>query len=396
MKKKIFIFFILLFLFKEVLAFGVTPSRTSFDFIEGKEYEGTLTIINSDKEELNLVLYTQGDLAKDIYLTENTVKVSPTEESKQIKFKVKVPSNIKPGLNNGEIVIMNLPKQDRNGEAFVGATVAISHTIQIFKNYPGKYADFEVNILDTQEGVVFLIDVLSRGEHDIVSLKANIDIFNQLNEKIDSFYTKEISLNSGERKEIVHKWKPSNISVGKYLAKITLLYDGETKELEKIFRIGNPELELQNIEVKNFRLGDIAKFEMLIENKWSEQIKGAYTRMEIYDEKKQLISDVKSAAYDLEPFSKKIFTTFWDTAGVKEGDYEAKLSIIFGDISKEKSIGLKVFKDKIEIKGLGYVISSEKTEKESNIVFILIVLVVILILINIVWFLILRRRFMKK
>ncbi len=383
-----------------VYGIGMTPARTTIPFESGLELEKSFTILNQNGEELNIVIYVQGDLASNIYLNENSLTILPSEESKQINYKVKLPSSLQPGQNAGEIVVMNLPKSSGTSQAFVGAAVSVIHQVHVNVPYPGKYAEADLNVIDANqnEDVVVVIPVFSRGEHDLVSVRANVDIYNQLNEKISSFYTSDISINSGERKEIVHKWK-ADVPIGKYIAKVALMYDGQTINLEKVFRVGQQELDLQSIEVRNFNLGDIAKFEMLIENKWSEPMKGVYTEMQIFDSKNQLISEVKSASYDFDPMSKQVLLSYWDTAGIREGDYETKFFLRYGSSSMQKNLQFKVSNSELRVIGLGYVISSEDAGSEggnnSNIITILVVGIVLLVLMNLLWFMMLRKKLKK-
>jgi hypothetical protein len=380
-----------------VSALGLTPARTTLDFQPGLEIERYFTVINSDGKDMDIIIYAQGELAKNIYFIENSFSVSAEEDSKKFNFKLKLPANLDPGLNSGEIVVMELPKKSGSSEAFVGATLAVVHQVHVYVKYPGKYADVDLNIVDANqnEDVVFVIPVFSRGEHDLVSVRANIDIYNRMNEKITSFNSADISVNSGEKKDLVHKWK-AEVPVGNYFAKVAVVYDGETKNLERPFRVGIPELEVQSIEVKNFRLGEIAKFEMLIESKWSEPIVGAHTQMQIFDNNNNLISEIKSASYDFDPISKKVLVSYWDTAGVREGDYQTKLFLNYGDKSVQKNIELKVSKDRIRVVGVGYVISPEEGTDDKGLIIGLIIGVIILIGINIFWFMVLRKRLKGK
>jgi hypothetical protein len=396
MKIKFVLLLCIILLFGNVSALGITPARNTIDFSPNLETEGSFTIINSESREMNIVVYAQGELSEGIYLTENSFLISSGESSKKINYNLKLPANLKPGLNTGEIVVMSLPGKGGTSEAFVGAALAVIHQVHVYVKYPGKYAESDLNVIDANqnEEVVFVIPVFSRGEHDLVSVKANIDIYNQLGEKITTFNTVDISVKSGERREIVHKWK-AEVPIGRYLAKVTLIYDGETRNMEKQFKVGQSDLELQNIELRNFRLGEIAKFEMLVENKWSEPIRGAHTQMQIFNNDNQLISDVKSASYDFAPFSKEVLVSYWDTAGAREGNYNTKLFLNYGEQSIQKNIELRVSKDSIRVIGLGYVISEESRGRGSLTSF-LVVLVILLILLNLFWFLVLRRKLKKR
>jgi hypothetical protein len=397
MNKFFFIFLFFFILVGNVSSLGITPARTTIDFDDSVEIEGSFVILNSENKNLNIVVYAQGDLANNIYLSENSFSMSSSESSKQMNYRLKIPADLLPGRNMGEVVVMALPEGQGSSEAFVGAALAVVHQVYVNVKYPGKYAEADLNVVDANQGedVVLIVPIFSRGEHDLVSVRANVDIYNQLNEKVDTFNTASISINSGERRELVYKWK-ADVPIGRYLAKVALIYDGETINLEKQFRVGMQELELQNIEVRNFRLGEIAKFEILIENKWSEPIKNAFAEMHIFDSQDRLISEVKSASYDFNPLSKEVFISFWDTAGVKEGDYETKFFLKYGDKSTQKNLELKVSKDNIRVIGLGYVISSEEdVDRDNNLVLVLVIGIVVLILINLLWFIFLRKKFKK-
>lgn len=300
-------------------------------------------------------------------------------------------------LNSGEIVVTNLPSAGESSEAFVGAAVAISYQVHVNVKFPGKYAEAELNVVgaNKEEEVVFVMPIFSRGEHDLVSVKANFDVYNQFNEKIDGFESSEISINSGQRKELVHRWK-ADVPIGKYLVKAMLVYDGETINLESFFNVGDQELELHSIDVRNFKLGEIAKFEQIIENKWSGEISDVFTQMNIYDSQGRLISEVKSASYDFEPFSKKAILSYWDSAGVKEGNYRADFFLKYYERSLQKSLDLDVSKNEIKISGLtGYAISEDDTSEGGDLVFILLVVIGILIGVNIFWFFFFRKRLKK-
>ena len=168
-------------------------------------------------------------------------------------------------------------------------------------------------------GVTFVFPVVSAGEFDLTSVKANVDIYNKLNEKVASFNTNEISVPSGQKKELVHYWKAA-VPIGEYRAAASLIYDEGTLNFEEIFSVGSQELELQDIIVEDFSLGEIAKLEMLVENKWSEPISDAYIETKIMNDRGDLVSNIKSASYEVDALSKQVFISYWDTAGVREGD----------------------------------------------------------------------------
>ena len=398
-KKFILGLIFIILLASSVYALGVTPGRTTIDFSPNLEQTVSFSVINSEHKDMNLVIFAQGELNQSISIKENTLKIGASEESKQLSYDIKLPSSLSPGVHIGEVVILQLPEKAKESEAYVGAAIAVVTQLYVYVPYPGKYAEADMNIINAEQGeeATFIIPVVNRGNLDLVSVKANVDVYNKLNEKISSFNTQEISLASGEKTDIVTKWK-ADFPVGTYRAVATLIYDENTLQLEKQFNIGSAVLDLQQIDVKDFTLGQIAKFEMLIENKWSEPIKGAYAETQVFDKDRQVMADFKTPTYDIEPFKKVDMISYWDTGGVKVGTYDASVFLRYGEKSTQKDLQFKVAEDKIDIIGLGYVISERKSSSggSSNLVTILAIAIGVLILINALWFLALRKYLKKK
>jgi len=382
-----------IFMVSSVCALGVTPARTTIDFEPGLSTQISFDVLNSEGKDMNLVLAVQGGLAEYITLPITTVSISANEGSRTFTYDVNLPDRLEPGNHLGEVVVLELPEGGETSEAYVRATLAVITQLRVYVPYPGKYANAKMVIInaDGNGDVTFIFPVVSAGEFDLSSVKANVDIYNKLNEKVDSFNTKEISVLSGEKKEIVHKWR-ADVPIGEYRAVASLIYDEGVLNFEGTFSVGSQELELQDIIVEDFSLGEIAKLEMLVENKWSELISGAHIETKIMNNRGEVVSDFKSASYDVEALAKQVFVSYWDTAGVLVGDYETEVSINYGDKSSKRSLEFQVEKNELRIIGLGYVISAEEDSGMNTLVIVLIIVIVVLVLINVVWFLLLRKR----
>ena len=388
---------LLVLLSSNVLALGITPARTTVDFSPGLEQTVSFSVLNSEHKNSNLVVYVQGELNQSISLKETSINMQASEDSKQMSYSFKLPQNLEPGSHMAEVVVLQLPEKSEGSNAYVGAAVGVATQLEVFVSYPGKFAEASLNIVNAEQNgeATFVIPVVSRGDLDLVSVRANIDIYTKLNEKVATFNTNEISVKSGDRKEIVAKWK-ADVPIGSYRAVATLIYDSEVLRLEKEFSVGSAVLDLQQITVNEFKLGGIAKIEMLVENKWTEPMQGVYTETEVFNAKGQVMADFKSPTYNIQPLNKVVLTSYWDTAGVKEGQYESNLYLRYGEKSTQSKMQLKVSEDSIEFIGLGYVISEQKSSGSGgSLNTMLIIGIVVLVLINLVWFLVLRK-FMKK
>lgn len=378
-------------------AFGLTPGRTTLNYEPGKEKTIEFSVINSDKEAMQLVVFVQGELNESISLSEVSFSMTPSEGEHKISYTFKTPSNLKPGKRTVEIVVVKLPTKAASGATFVGAAVGVATQLHVLVPYPGKYADVDLNVVgpDDKGTVNFLLPVTSQGDLDLIHVRGLIEVYSSLNEKVASISTDETSLKSGEHQELVATWDAKNLSSGVYRASATLIFDEGVNSVEKTFELGKRALELQAVQVHDFSLGDIAKFEFLVENKWGQPITNAYLEMLIYNTNHDVMADFKSATYDVAALNKQLMVAFWDTKGVKEGTYSATALLKYGQASRQQDLQLKVSSNDIQVIGLGYVISQAKGSSSggsSTLIIVLITIIVVLVLINVLWFFVLRKR----
>lgn len=397
-KTIIFIILIALMIVPSISALGITPGRTNFEsVIAGSEEIVEFSVINSDRKNIELLVLVRGELNGSVLVSENKFSMSAQEYEKKLSYTFKVPSGLKAGEHTADILVIKLPDEYSSTGTLVGGTVAVATQLYVFIPYPDKYVDANLNVMSEDvNNINFIIPVHNRGKLDISRVHANIDIYGELNEKITTIMTNDISLLSGVRQEIVANWDASEISTGNYRAVATLIYDEETLTLENQFAIGKPLLELLSVEVNDFSLGDIAKFEMLVESKWSQEIKGAYAQTQIFNTEGEVMADFNSPAADFPALSKKLLIAFWDTDGVKKGTYDASVYLRYGEHSTQKDFKLDVSDDEIRVVGVGYVISSRNKGSGNNMVFLLIIVIGVLVLINIIWFLVVRKKLARK
>jgi hypothetical protein len=387
---------LVLLLFNSVLGLGVTPGRTTINYEPGLEREVSFSILNNEHKNMKVFLTVQGELNQSVTLFDGLVEFMPNEESKSFKYKIKLPTEIAgdSGLHRAEIVALEVPESSVDG-VYVGATVAVVSQLHVQVPCPGKCIETDLNILDSEENTTatFIVPILNRGKLGIGDARAIIDVYNGLNEKIDIIDTDFLPIGPGERTELSGKWEII-VPSGNYLAKVTVFYDGESKSFEKEFLVGSQKLSIESILVNNFRLGEIAKLQILVENKFDEELKSVFANLLVYNEDNRVMADVRSATETILPLSKTELIAYWDTIGVEEGEYGGKLMVRYGEKSTDKNLVLKVSEDSLDIFGVGYAIRPDGG-KGIDITFILTVLVVILLVANLSWF-IFFRRYMKR
>ena len=381
--------FILLSL-HSVSSIGITPGRTTVNFESGLNKDVSFSVINSENKDMSVVFMVRGDLADYVTLKETYSEILSSEESKSFTYTVSLPEKIaKPGLHEVEIIALEAPKDIKEAGTFVGATVSVVTQLHIYVPYPDKFLDAEVNVVESDGKTRFLIPVVNRGKLDIVNAKAIIDIYSGTEEKIDTIETNTLSLLSLERKELVADWN-LEVNPGRYRAIVTVRFDDEVRTVMKEFNVGEMFLEVLEINIKDFELGSIAKFDALIENKWSSNLRDVYLNIVVYNAEGEVMADFKSPTYDVDSLSKSEMIAYWDTAGVRKGTYDGKLILKYGEKSTERNIQMKITDNSIEVVGLtGHVVVGKKGT--FNLTNILIIVIVILILVNIIWFFMIRK-----
>ncbi|MBS3080115.1 hypothetical protein J4221_01470 [Candidatus Pacearchaeota archaeon] len=382
------IIFLLLFLaIPSVHAIGVTPGRTSLDYKPGEEHEIIFSVLNNEKKDMQVVLMVGGELNASVSLfSDSLISFNSNEESKQLRYKIKMPEEIvnEPGLHKAEIIALEIPNINEKG-TIVGATTAVVHQLFVYVPCPGKCIETGLEVLDAESNntAVFIVPVINRGKLGIGEARALIDIYDSSNDKISSLETDYLPVPVGSRTELSARWNVT-VSPGDYLAKVSVFYDGETLNFEKIFEIGEETLSIESIFANNFRLGEIAQLEILVQNRKNKELENVFANLMIFNKESQVMADLKSAQEDINALSRKTLTIYWDTVGVEEGEYNGKLMIVYGKTSKDRNLILKVSKDSLDIFGVGYAIQP-KGRGGTNITSILVIIIILLIIVNVSW-----------
>ena len=223
-------------------------------------------------------------------------------------------------------------------------------------------------------------------------MQAIIEILGSTNNKIEILKTETKTIPAGQKAELVASWK-ADVNAGQYKAVASLAYDeGKIASADKVFNIGSLEVNVIDINVRNFRLGDIAKFDITVENQWSTTIKDVYAQLQITDAQKQQIANVKTASLDIPALSRQVLTAYWDTAGIKEGEYSGKLLLNYANKVTERELKTSISLNSIKVEIIGASITARATAAEGGRQNLMFILIAVLIIINLAWFIYFRRR----
>ncbi len=378
-------------------AIGVTPGRTTIDFEPGLEKTVTFTILNDEHKAFNAYIYVEGGLSDYITIDQYSMDFTESDESKSFTYRVNLPEKLDPpGDHWGRIVVLELPGglSGSTGKMQITGTVAVVQQLRVKVPFPGKYAQLYLTVDEAEPGetVRFYVKIDNMGKEDIENAVADIEIVGPNNEQIASLEAGPVSVPSMEKGKLVADWK-ADVRPGEYHAVAVVRHGEEITRLGKNFQVGSMFMDVLDVTVKDFRLGGIAKFDILAESEWNKPISGIYADMTVKDDKGRTISNFKSASADVEAYGTTHLYAYWDTEGVQEGEYGTRLALHYSGLSTEREMVTHVSLGGIRTDIVGISVGAVTAEEAAGMEqYTIIALLAILVAMNFGWFLYRRKR----
>ncbi len=363
-----------------VFSLGVTPGRNTLDFSPNLERNFSVLVLNTESKSFSVALSVEGDLADYVQINADKINFLAGETSKQISYSIKLPKGLSPGLHKAEIAITEVPSDSQKSGVSITTTVSVITQLYVYVLYPGKYLEGRGDIVNKGASAVFYIPVISRGEEKINEAYSEIEIYSGQT-SLGKIETNRISIEKGERKELTAEWTGEP---GKYKAVISLIYDGKIETIEKEFNLGLENVDVLGVSVNEFKLGDVAKIKILVQNKDSGEISSAEASMKIYGSENEKVADIKSETYNIPAKSNKEMNVYWDTESLDKGEYGSNLKINYEDKFIEKNLKIDVQEDSMTFRGVGFVIA-EGAGGKVNMSSILYIVIGFLVLVNLGW-----------
>jgi hypothetical protein len=382
------IFAVFILLASKVYGFGIAPAKSSFEFSPESAKEGKFRIVTSELPA-KIKISLEGELGKYIELEKEVIILE--QEETWVNFKINLPKELPPGERIGNIIVMELSKESYSEDMIV-ATPAVVHKVIVKVPYPGKYLTGKMYITTTQieEPVVFTLALANYGKETIKNAKATIIIKGPTNEEIAVLHTDEGQVDSGQEQKLSSAWQAKN--PGTYLAEATIEYDGKIMQLSELFNVGSFEVEIERIEVNNFKIGQIAKLDIYLRNKWNKPVK-ADGRIEIYKQN-TLVSSFNTIPVNILEKSTSIMNAYWNTEGITPGEYDINVKTTYEGKTSEKTFTSYVSADNIQFKD--FVSGNVAANKGNSSTSLLIIAVFILIILNIFLFIYINKKVKSK
>jgi hypothetical protein len=384
------------------MGLGVGPSRQYISYLSGQKIQDKLIIINDGKEDFKAGVYAQGDLASYVKIIQPLLEVSSTDSTKAVSYEINFPNTPPtPGEHRIDIVVRQFPAGNNADEGTtVSANMAVIAQIVVKVPYPGKFAEGKLFISGSEKNdtpTSFVIQMYNYGTEPITDAHAKVEIFGPNLEKVDELETESKAIKPKEEAQLQAVWQPK-VSKGTYKALVTVVYDDKEFKIEQNFDVGIFVIDVSDISVKKFKLGDVAKFDILLFNSWNRDMQDVYVEMTVEDKTGKKMTEFKTGAIDIPSQQTGSLEAYWYTEGVMPGIYNVKLVVHYAGKITQKEYEFEVNTNsvtRIGTSAIGQAVGAagEKGASSQKVIIALILIVlVLLIAMNIAWFYIISKK----
>jgi len=374
-----------------VAALGIASGRVNYNFESGLTKTVTLRIINNEHKDISVALFTRGELAQYISSDASLITMTKAENERAFTYTFKLPDKLdQPGEHMGEIVALQLPpsEQPKSGGMVIEADIAVISQLAITVPYPGKYLQADLFIPSTEYGkpVEATASLYNVGTDDLKSITGTLEILGPTNERVAEAEFSTIPLSSKVMGKITATVE-DKLNPGTYHAVARLEFDGQKIRRETDFTVGQKYVEVVKIESDDFRLGEIAKFDITLENRWNKDLTDVYGEMTLLDKTGATLASTKTASVDIAAKEREKIIAYLNTQSLNPGTYDLDVTVHYDDLQTRQRSEIEVGFDSVHFSGTGRVVAPKIFGQNA----ILAVLLVVLVGMNMIWFFYIRK-----
>lgn len=364
-------------------ALGVIPSSHHASYEAGEDYTYRLKVVNNGGEATTVSLEAEGDLEPYLDLSQEHLSFRRGETERFVTATLHQPSST---ARKGEVTGRIIIREQAGGQGQIGATVAVASKLTLLVPYDGAYAESKLYVgrfTPGQRGN-FVVEVKNKGDEDVTDAQVFLKVRKATTgEEVASLASDTRRVPAGGLKHFSIPWRAAT-TPGNYRVTATTVYADESVEDEKAFRIGQATVVVDDLAVKDFSLGGIAKFDILLRNEWGGPLEDVHATIQVRDGDESYATSTTQSV-DLEPLQAKRVSAYWDTENVVPGKYEMDVTTFYKDKTTEKTFPITVRQDDIKTGFTGRVTGSEEGDDDMTL-YLLVLLVLIVLVTNILLF----------
>lgn len=341
---------------------------------------------------MDVIVMSRGELDQYIAFNKTILSFAPADNEKSITYVLRAPPSLeRPGEHTAEIVAIELPRGslENTQDTVVAASAGVISQLVVNVPYPGKYlkGDFFAPGGNVDEPVEFTVSLYNLGAEDLKTISGSLEILGPTNERIAKMDFNTISLASKQAGKIAARYA-EHLNPGIYHAVARVDYDGKKLRFDQDFGIGNQYIDILRIGVDSFRLGEIVKFNIDLENEWNNDLQGVYGELSLLDQAGATLTSTKTASVDMPANERATIYAYLNTVGINPGRYILDLIVHYANHETRRRSEIDVSFDSVLFSSpTGKVVSS--TFSGKNLIFM--VLIGVLVAINLVWLIYFKR-----
>ena len=276
-----------------VSGFSVSPSRVNLDYDNGLVFSDNITV--EHEGELDVSIRQEGPLTKYMKIDKEFIRFgNESLYELEIDLSIPVAAKLEPGVNEQKILFIAQPKIMRKQTLVVPSIIA---QIRVHVPYPDKYVEPAISLYTDDNGFSATTVLFNRGK-EIKSGNLKTIILGKSG-VVERLISEEFSIPEKGKEKIVQSAK---MEKGVYDMKMTVLYDGNQRVVERKFAVGEKKIRIVNVSHSSAS-ENVIVFGVTLENKWGDVVEGVEVNADI-SRKGKLVETIRSSPVNVYPDDK--------------------------------------------------------------------------------------------
>lgn len=327
--------FIAIILSPSAYAVGIGgPTLVKEVFVPNQEYPLSYVLFADEHVDNSYTVYAKKDLEKYVVFEKTRLENISRGSKVAINGKILFPSELEPGWHELYVCV----REDCKGEGTVCGRAGVCANLAFMVLYPGIYPVISLSAPNTNENqpVDFKVNIVNYGKDKIDQASGRVEVFDLSGKHVGTAFLDSASIGSYKNAVLNGIFQTRGLLPGNFTATAFIDCDGEKQNANASFRIGTLDIMIVD-HTEELEISGIKRFITTIESVWNDPL-NVYADVVIRDEEDHV--EAKTATYRLDPWKTLDLEAFVDTAGLKDKDYDVRITVHFA--GEEKVLGSRI------------------------------------------------------